>query len=300
MNEPAGSPAARQTSALLRRFVKPRLAPLMMGASAAQQRFDAVFAQQEAPFAQGVFGEWTPASTPGGATGTLMYLHGGGFLVGAPRLFRFVSRQFAQAGFDVFTPTYRLAPQHVFPAALDDVFAAYQALRAARPGPVALAGDSAGGGLAVALMLRLRAAGLAQPAAAALFSPWTDLSACGDSARENEAIDAFFTRKTILQGARAVLGRESARNPLASPVFADLSGLPPILAHVGRAEALRDDSTRLIARARAAGVAAQIELWPDVPHAWQLMRFIPEARQSRERAIAFLKDRMDSQRADAS
>lgn len=288
MTEGAGSPAARRTTALLRRFVKPRLEPLLAGASAAQRRFDRLFAQQSAPFAPDVLGEWTAATGPTRAPATLLYLHGGGFLVGAPRLFRFVARQFAAAGFDVFAPAYRLAPEHVFPAALDDVFAAYRALRAAVPGPIVLAGDSAGGGLAVSLMLRARDAGLPLPQAAALFSPWVDLAATGDSARENEDMDAFFTRRAIQLGARAALGRTSARNPLASPVYADLSGLPPLLVHAGVDEALRDDATRLVARARTAGVAAELELWPGAPHGWQLMPFIPEAAESRGKAIAFL------------
>ena len=130
------------------------------------------------------------------------------------------------------------------------------------------------------------------PVAAALFSPWADLAATGASARENEDRDAFFTRKQILLGARAVLGRESARNPLASPIYADLSGLPPMLVHVGADEVLRDDSTRLVARAREAGVDVRLEIWPSVPHGWPLMSFLPEARLSRAKAIAFLKEQL--------
>lgn len=290
MIEPAGSPAARRTVAFLRRFVKPRLLTAVRWAHAAQKLLARLIPAACAPFAPEVAGEWTPAAA--NPVATLFYLHGGGFLVGSPRLFRYASRQFARAGFDVFTPAYRLAPEHVFPAALDDVFAAYEALAAAKSGPIVLAGDSAGGGLAVSLMLRLRDEGLPLPKAAALFSPWTDLAASGRSTRENEEKDALFTRRAIQIGARAVLGTASARNPLASPVYADLAGLPPLLVHVGADEALRDDSTRLVERARAAGVDARIEFWPDVPHAWQLMSFLPEARQSRDGAIAFLKERL--------
>jgi epsilon-lactone hydrolase len=289
MTAPDASPATRRTAAFLRRFVKPRLERLVRRGQAAQTFLAPFVAQQKAPFAPDIPGEWTPAR--GGAAGvTLFYIHGGGFLLGSPRLFRYVSRQFARAGFDVFTPAYRLAPEHVFPAALEDVFRAYRALLSARPGPIVVAGDSAGGGLAVALMLRARDAGVPLPVAAALFSPWTDLAATGASVRENEETDAFFTRRALLIGARAVLGRESAKNPLASPVYADLSGLPPMLVHVGADEVLRDDSTRLVERARQAGVAARIEIWPGAPHAWQLMSFLPEARESREKAIAFLKE----------
>ncbi|MCX7899104.1 MAG: alpha/beta hydrolase, partial [Methylocystis sp.] len=211
------------------------------------------------------------------------------FVLGAPRLFRFLARHFARAGLDVFMPAYRLAPEHTFPAALDDVTRAYKALAAATRGPIVVAGDSGGGGLAISLMLKLRDEDHALPAAAALFSPWTDLAATGAAARENENKDALFTRRVILLGARMALGRASAKNPLASPLYADLSGLPPILVHVGADEALRDDTTRFVERARAAGVQATIEIWPGVPHGWQLMSFLPEAQDSRDKAIAFLK-----------
>lgn len=283
-----GSAPARRTAALLRRLVKPRFEALVRRVQAAQHFFAQHFPQQMAPFGEAIAGDWLTAEG-GEAAATLFYLHGGGFLLGSPQLFRYVSKGFARAGFNVFTPAYRLAPEHVFPAALDDAMRAYRALLAAKPGPVVLAGDSAGGGLAVSLMLRARDEGAPLPVAAALFSPWTDLAATGASARENEAKDAFFTRRLILVGARAVLGRTSARNPLASPVYADLSGLPPLLVHAGADEVLRDDSTRLVERAREAGVTAHIELWPDVPHGWQLMPFIPEARESREKALGFLK-----------
>jgi acetyl esterase/lipase len=283
-----GGGAARRTAAVLRRFVKPRLETLIARARRAQTYGERFLAPTPAPFAPGLAADWIAArGAPAGAT--LVYLHGGGFLLGSPRVFRFVSRGFAASGFDVFAPAYRLAPAHVFPAALDDVLAAWRALVAARPGPFVLAGDSAGGGLALAMMVAARDHGLPLPAAAALFSPWTDLAATGASTRENEDRDALFTRRLLLLGARLALGRSSARNPLASPLYADLTGLPPLLVHAGADEALRDDSTRLVDRARAAGVAATLELWPEVPHGWQMMGFLPEARESREKAIAFLK-----------
>ena len=161
-------------------------------------------------------------------------------------------RAFAEAGFDVFAPAYRLAPAHPFPAALEDARAAYAALRAQMRLPIVLAGDSAGGGLGLALMVAERDAGAPLPKAAALFSPWTDLAATGASARENEEKDALFTRLMLRVGARAYLGGASAKEPLASPLYADLAGLPPLLVHVGEEEMLRDDSTRLVDRAREA------------------------------------------------
>ncbi|MCC3245640.1 alpha/beta hydrolase [Methylocystis sp. WRRC1] len=289
MSDKTASPAVQRTVGFLRRFVKPRVERLAPTLRLLQSLIERLSPARRAPFAPDIPGDWTPSE--GAPAATLYYLHGGAFLVGSPRVFRYASRRFAQAGFDVFTPAYRLAPEHVFPAALEDAVAAYKALAAARPGPIVVAGDSAGGGLAVSLMARLRDDGFRLPAAAALFSPWTDLAATGASARENEEKDAFFTRRAILSGARAALGKASARNPLASPLFADLSGLPPLVVHVGADEVLRDDSTRLVERARAAGVEAQIEIWPGVPHAWQLMSFLPEAEESRGKAIAFLKEK---------
>lgn len=285
------SAATRRTAAFLRRFVKPRVLSLTAPLRRLQSLVEAISPERRAPFAPQIPGDWLPCSGAS-AVATLFYLHGGAFLIGSPRLFRYAARQFARAGFDVFTPAYRLAPEHVFPAALEDVLRAYRSLIEARPGPVVIVGDSAGGGLAVSLMLRIRDEGLRPPVAAALSSPWVDLAATGASARENEERDPLFTRKDILLGARAALGRQSARNPLASPIYADLSGLPPMLVHVGADEALRDDSTRLVARARAAGVNARLETWPCVPHTWQLISFLPEARQSRMKAIEFLKARV--------
>jgi len=289
MTRAKGSLAARWTVSILRRFIKPRLEMVMRAARRLQELLARYSPERRAPFAPEIAGEWTPAQ--GDPVATLFFLHGGGIQIGSPRMFRFVSRRFARAGFEVFMPAYRLAPEYVYPAALDDVCTAYRALAAARPGGVVIAGDSAGGGLALSLMLKLREEGRRLPVAAALFSPWTDLAATGPSTRENEGDDPFFTRRAILFGARTVLGKSSARNPLASPVFADLADLPPMLVHVGAGEALRDDSTRLVERARAAGVEAEIEIWPDVPHAWQLMGLLPEARQSREKAIDFLKEK---------
>ncbi len=286
----APSAVTRRTVAFLRRFAKPRIRSLTAPARALQALVERFSPERRAPFAPQIPGDWIPASS--GAVATLFYLHGGAFLIGSPRLFRYAARTFARAGFDVFTPAYRLAPEHVFPAALDDVLRAYKAFAEARPGPFVIVGDSVGGGLAVSLMLRIRDEGLPPPVAAALSSPWVDLAATGASMRENEARDPLFTRKDILLGARAALGRQSARHPHASPIYADLSGLPPMLVHVGADEVLRDDSTRLVARARQAGVDARLETWPCVPHAWQLMSFLPEARESRAKAMEFLKARV--------
>ncbi len=234
-----------------------------------------------------VAGEWVGA---GGAT--LLYLHGGAFFAGSPRHYRPIACAFAALGFSVFTPAYRLAPRHPFPAALDDARAVYAAL-AERGGGIVIAGDSAGGGLALSLMMARRDEGLSLPAAAALFSPWTDLAVSGASVRENEASDPLFSRRMLKIAARAYLGEESSKNPLASPLYGDLRGLPPLLLHASARELLRDDALRLAARAVEAGVDARVELWEDAPHCWQLAAaLMPEARESVELAAAFLRERV--------
>lgn len=279
--------AARWAAARLRSHVKPRLAAVP-DLAAATQILEGAFpaSRHEAPLGRlgGADGDWF--ETPG-ARATLLYLHGGAFFAGSPALYRSITRAFAARGFNVFAPAYRLAPAHPFPAAVEDAHAAYDALACATGGGIVVAGDSAGGGLALALMIALRDDGARLPRAAALFSPWTDLAVTGASARENEGADALFTRKMLKIAARNYLAGASARE--ASPLFADLRGLPPLLLHVGANELLRDDSTRLFERAKAAGVSTELEIWPGVPHGWQLgAGAIPEADASLDAAAAFL------------
>ena len=195
-------------------------------------------------------------------------------------------------GFRVFAPDYRLAPENPFPAAVDDAAAVYRGLLSgdrSRQG-IVVAGDSAGGALALSLVLALRAAGSPLPAAAALFSPWTDLAATGESVRTNARRCAIFHGPAIAPTARLYLAEADPRDPLASPLYADLSGLPPLLIHVGANETLRDDSTRLAEKARAAAVSVELKVWPVVPHVWQLAPHkIPEARQSLCESAEFLR-----------
>jgi len=237
----------------------------------------------------GVPAEWVEVPAPGPAT--LIYLHGGGYFACSPRSHRGVTGFYAQQGLRVCVPDYRLAPEHPFPAAVEDAEAVYASLIASGidPGRVVLSGDSAGGGLALALLLRIRERGLPMPAAAALFSPLTDLATTGASIVSNDARCAMFRGARIGIGAGFYLAGADPRTPLASPLYADLQGLPPLLIHVGEDEVLLDDSTRLAERARAAGVEVELRIWPEVPHVWQMFqRFIPEGRASLAEASGFL------------
>jgi acetyl esterase/lipase len=238
----------------------------------------------------GVPGEWVVGPKSGGIV--LLYLHGGGYFGCSAKTHRPITVGFALQGFRVYAPDYRLAPENKFPAAVDDAVAVYRALlsegHAAQS--IVVAGESAGGGLALSLMLSLRASGDPLPARAALFSPWTDLAATGESVRTNASRCAMFSGTDIAPTAGFYLGDTDPRHPIASPLYADLSGLPPLLIHVGQDEVLRDDSTRLAERAHAAGVHVELKVWPVVPHAWQLAaHLIPEGRQSLREAGSFLR-----------
>lgn len=242
-------------------------------------------------FAGGVPGEWVE-SRSGGVAGILLYLHGGGYIACSPRTHRPITTGFAKLGFRVFAPEYRLAPEHPFPAAILDAAAAYRGIRAeAGPGkPIYMSGDSAGGGLALATMLKLGGEGHDLPAAAVLFSPFTDLAGADGSRRTNDRCCAMFHLEGLMHAAAYYMNGADSHDPLASPVLADLSGLPPLLIHVGSEETLLDDSIRLAERARAAGVQVELKIWRGVPHAWQLFHaFVPEGRQSLAAAAAFLK-----------
>jgi monoterpene epsilon-lactone hydrolase len=238
----------------------------------------------------GVPGEWVARA--GATKPVLLYLHGGGYFGCSAASHRPITAAFALHGFRVFAPDYRLAPENPFPAALDDAVSAYRGLLNEEhlPEHIVVGGDSAGGGLALCLLLALRAARVPLAAGAALFSPWTDLAATGESIRTNAARCAMFHGPDINLSARYYLGDTDPRNPLASPLYADFTGFPPMLIHVGADELLRDDSTRLAALARAAGVRVELKIWPAVPHAWQLAPHkIPEARESLRESAAFLR-----------
>ena len=236
----------------------------------------------------GVPGEWIEADKPQ-PRATLLYLHGGGYVSMSPRTHRPITAAFARRGLRVFAADYRLAPEHPFPAALDDATAAWRALRAEVGGPMLVAGDSAGGGLALAMMLNLRDRGERGPDAGCLFSPWTDLACTGESTKGNRDRDPLLTidGADILSSAYA--GGSDLQNPLISPLYGDFAGLPRMIAFVGDTEVLLDDSIRVAARAKWVGVDVELRVYPDMPHVWPALNAIlPEGRQALEEAVAFL------------
>ncbi|MDE2277155.1 MAG: alpha/beta hydrolase fold domain-containing protein [Burkholderiales bacterium] len=239
----------------------------------------------------GVAGEWVEVAgaAPAAEATTLLYLHGGGFVGCSARTHRSLTAVLALRGLRVFVPDYRLAPEHPFPAAVNDVQAAWRALRALVPGRLVLAGDSAGGNLALGLMLALRDAGEPLPAAAALFSAAVDLTGGSASLVDNADRDAMFRGEHLDHLAQAYLAGADRAQPLASPLLGALHGLPPLLLQVGEDEVLRDDSLRLAQKARAAGVAVTLQVYPTVPHVWQLLAWLPEARRALADAAQFLQ-----------
>jgi epsilon-lactone hydrolase len=242
-------------------------------------------------------GEWIEPVVPGHPAHErcILYLHGGAYIAMSARTHRSVTSRLATgAGARLFALDYRLAPEHPFPAALEDALAAWHALSADTPAShIAVAGDSAGGGLALALLVALRDAGERLPAAAVLFSPWTDLAATGRSLIDNDAADPLIFGAWVAPMARHYLGDTPATNPLASPVYADLAGLPPLLIQVSDCEVLLDDSRRVAENASRCGVNVKMEIWSGVPHAWQVFApILPEGRAALTGAGAFIRSKL--------
>ena len=232
--------------------------------------------------AGGVSAEWVlPPNAPDGRV--IFYLHGGCYATGSVATHRdLITRLAIAASARILALNYRLAPAHPFPAALDDTVAAYRWLLelGIEARQIALAGDSAGAGLALAASLKLREDGTPPPAALACISPWVDLAVTGPSMTTNAGNDPIVSRPMLLGWAGLYLGDHDPRTPLASPLYADLHGLPPLLIQVGSAEVLLDDATRLAERASAAGVNSTLEVWPGMIHVWHTFPAIPEAREA--------------------
>jgi acetyl esterase/lipase len=238
--------------------------------------------------------EWL--SPPGArADGAVLYLHGGGYVIGSPRSHRHLAAAIGAAvAAPVLLPDYRLAPEHPFPAAVDDAVASYRWLlgRSLAPSRLVIAGDSAGGGLTVATLLALRDAGLPRPAAGVCISPWVDLTCGGASYATRAEADPIVKRESVANMATAYLAGADAQEPLASPLFADLRGLPPLLIQVGDDEVLLDDAVQLAERARKAGVDAALEVADEMVHVWHwFFPMLDEGQAAIDRIGAFVRAR---------
>lgn len=245
--------------------------------------------------ASGPRGEWVRGSGVAADSKTvLLYIHGGGFTAGTAIAYRgLASRLSAAAGCPVLAIDYRLAPEEPFPAALDDCVAAYRWLvrkpdMAGRH--VALVGDSAGGNLVVAMMIVLRDSADPLPAAAVCISPVFDMALTGESVTARAHRDPCILPESLRRCSSAYLGKADPRTPLASPLYADLAGLPPLLLQVGSEEMLRDDSVRLAAKAAAAGVKVTLEEWPGMIHVRHLFADrLPAGREAIAQLGAFVR-----------
>ena len=229
----------------------------------------------------GVSGEWA-RHADGDERRVLLFLHGGGYTLGSPSSHRSITTHLAGAArCSVFAPDYRLAPEHPYPAALQDALASYRALLDRfRPANIAIGGDSAGGGLALCLALALRDEQLPAPAALLLISPWTDQTLSGDSHRTQRDADPMLTETWALSAGRDYRGSLAASDPRVSPLFADLHGLPPTLVQVGSDEILLSDSERLVDRARAMGADIRLEVEQGLWHDFQMHARVLDASDS--------------------
>lgn len=228
--------------------------------------------------------------------GALLYVHGGGYVIGSLDSHRHVATEAGRAcGVPAYALDYRLAPEAPFPAPVEDTLSAYRALldRDINPSRIAIAGDSAGGGLVVAALVAIREAGLPQPACGWSVSPWIDMEALGESMTTNAASDPTVQRDGILDFSRHYLNGADPRSPLAAPLYADLKGIAPLLIQVGSIETLLDDAIRLAGRAASAGVATRLDVWPEMPHVWHLFHPILAAgRKAIDAGGSFVKSAM--------
>jgi monoterpene epsilon-lactone hydrolase len=235
--------------------------------------------------ANGVKAEWI--STPDAdASGAILYLHGGGYVICSLDSHRHLMAEVGRAaGVRTLAIDYRLAPEHPFPAPIEDTVAAYRYLldSGLRPARIALAGDSAGGGLVVGALLAIREARLPLPACGWCISPWVDMEALGESFNDRATADPTVQKATILMMAQWYLGGVDPRHPHAAPIYGELRGLPPLLIQVGASETLLDDSVALARKAGAADVVVDLQIWPEMIHIWHI--YFPMLSAGR-RAIA--------------
>lgn len=250
-------------------------------------------AQRRPVDVNGVPGAWFERADP--EAGALLYLHGGAYALGSIHVYReLLARLVCATRLPALAIDYRLAPEHPYPAALEDATRAYrwlldQGFAAER---IIIAGDSAGGGLALATLVALRASETPLPAGAVCLSPWTDLALTGDSIHSQARADPILTPQSLEQYARYYAGEHDRTAPLISPLYADLRGLPPLLIQVGTAEILLDDARRCAEAARAAGVEVTLEVWDGMCHVFQMFAFFPETKQALRQITAFTAQRL--------
>ncbi|MBX3489124.1 alpha/beta hydrolase [Parvibaculum sp.] len=292
---------ARLTDRMLRLLVKSRFNPqadpraIRARTTKLAQRFGGVprGVRVERAAVAGIPAEWIHPQVADNGN-TLLYLHGGGYSICGPDTHRgLVARLASAAKMRALLLDYRLASEHPFPAAVEDAYAAYKSLLAegTDPSRLTVAGDSAGGGLTLALLMKLRDAHEPLPAGAALLSPWTDLAMSGWSHITHGKLDPMLSVDAALTAARHYLQGASPAEPLASPLYGNFERLPPLLIHVGANEILLDDSRRVAEKAQAAGVEVTLRVWPGVPHVFQAFPQLPEARASVAEIGAYLHAR---------
>lgn len=227
--------------------------------------------------------------------GVMLYLHGGAYALGSVNAHReFLSRLTTAIGKRILAIDYRLAPEHPYPAAVEDAVTAYRWLleQGIAPAQIVIAGDSAGGGLTLAALLALRDDGQPLPAGGVCISPWTDLALTGGSMREKADAELVLDRESLAMFAALYAGDQPLTNPLISPLYADLTGLPPLLVQVGTDEILLDDSLRFAQKAEAAGVEVELTVWDGMFHVFHMFPFFAETREAVEEIARFLRERL--------
>jgi monoterpene epsilon-lactone hydrolase len=244
----------------------------------------------------GVSAEWTWTETADPAR-VVLYLHGGGYVFGSILSHRHLVAEIGRAsGSRTLAIDYRLSPENPFPAAVDDALASYRFLleKGFEPRHIALAGDSAGGGLVVSTLVAIKEAGLPQPACGWVISPWVDMEASGETFVSRADADPMVKREIIVNFAQAYLNGADPRSPFASPIYADLRGIAPLLIHVGASEVLLDDSLKLARIAGAADVSVRLEIWPEMVHIWHAFhRILGDGRKAVQAGAKFLREAMD-------
>jgi acetyl esterase/lipase len=243
----------------------------------------------------GVPSEWI--DSPDSCSGTILYLHGGAYALGSINSHReLIARLVNTTNCRALAINYRLAPENPFPAALEDAINAYDWLISIgiNPSRICIAGDSAGGGLAIATLLALREKDMPLPAGVLCFSPWFDLTLSGDSVYKNENLDPILSSSILETYVNYYIGSNKASEPMISPLFGDLRGLPPIHIQSGRNEILLDDSVRFYEKAQQAGVDVTLKIWDDMIHVFQLFDFLPETKESMKQVSAFVSRVMNS------